>query len=562
MKRLFTALLCLAVMLSFAACGSTAKPAETGDNTVTDADAVSVGTVTEFLDAIAPGATIKLAAGTYNLTEAKGFGGKNVSDYYRWENLGDGSQAALVIEDVEGLTIGGDEGAEIVTECSWANVLRFNHCDGLTVKNLHVGHTEQTEACEGGVISLINCDDVSIENCDLYGCGTMGVDANQCWNLQVTGCSVHHCSYGGISLYSGKHVFIGDCSVYDCGQGPDTAWSCFNLSDTTDVTISGCSVKDSNFSNLLCGYFPDGVVTVENLAVTGNQFDSLFAFDGKLVVNGLNLADNMINKWQDTWNIPEIILDGKPCSDADLDKAYGEQLSTNGIGQASEEPVAINTDGAKTVHVSTADEFIKAIASDTLIIIDSEQIDLSTAKNYGEGAIEFWNCPEDSFFGDKNWVWEQVYDGHALWIGNVSNLHIQGGKLVTAPRYANVLGFYNCSNISLNGTTLGHLEGSECAGGVVYLYGCSDAVLESCELYGCGIYGVQTELSDNLHLQNNYIHDCSYGAAVFSSSNDVTCLNTAVISCPSPVITVEGCENFIWEDKIMAPQCSFDPAFG
>ena len=44
------------------------------------------------------------------------------------------------------------------------------------------------------------------------------------------------------------------------------------------------------------------------------------------------------------------------------------------------------------------DEFIKAIASDTLIIIDSEQIDLSTAKNYGEGAIEFWNCPEDSFF--------------------------------------------------------------------------------------------------------------------------------------------------------------------
>lgn len=562
MKKLFTAVLCLAVMLSFAACGSTAGSAGTGDNTAAEADVIDVATVTEFLDAIAPGASIRLAEGTYNITEARGFGGKNVSDYYHWDDMGDGSQYALVIEDVAGLTIGGGEGVDIVTECCWANVLRFSHCDGLTVKDVHVGHTEQADVCEGGVISLSNCDNVTIENCDLYGCGTLGVDADQCWNLNITGTSIHHCSSGAINLISGKHTVIADCSIYDCGLGDYGAWTCFNLSDVADVGISGCSVKGSRFTGLLNGYFADEAVTVENLDVTGNRFDSLFGFDGELVVSGLKLADNTINRWHDAWSSPRIILDGKVCSDGDLDEAFGSQLSANGIAQVSAEPVAINTDDTKTVHVSTADEFINAIASDTLIIIDSKEIDLSTAKSYGENAIEFWDTPESSFFGGRSWMWQQVYDGYALWIGHVSNLHIQGGNLVTAPRYANVLSFCACSGISLNGMTLGHLEGSECAGGVVYLYGCSDVILESCDLYGCGIYGVQTMLSENLHLQNNCIHDCSCGAAVFSGSNDVTCLNTAVISCPSPAITVENCENFIWEDKLMAPDCSFDPVSG
>ena len=552
MKRILSAMLCLILLVSLSAFAS----AETPENVI------EVSTVTELLDAIAPGASIRLAPGSYNLTEARGYGGKNCSDYYTWESLGDGVQYGLVIDDVEDLRISG-AGAEIVTDPRWATVLTFRHCDGLTLTGLSLGHTEAAEACEGGVLALKNCDDVTLQSCDLYGCGTTGIRAEGCYRLSVDSCAIHHCSSSALEFSGGRYLMVRGCEVYECGTASygNSAWTLLYFYDARDLSLTDCSFRDNYADSFITGSFLSDTPCFTSVSLTDNHFDGIFGFDGKLELDGLVMTGNVINRWSSDWAEPEVRIDGETVTETWINEHLGSQFSAAGIGTVEAEPAEIVTDGAKTVHVSTADEFLAAIASDTVIVIDAEEIDLTTASSYGSSAADFWT-PEAESFGDANVLWQEVYDGYALWIGNVSNFHIQGGRLVTQPRYAGVLNFAFCSDFSLADTTLGHTVGSECGGGVLVLYGCGNAIVDSCELYGCGIYGVQTAYCSDLHLQNTYIHDCSYGAAEFYASSDVTCLNMAVINCPSPAVSLEGCDGFVWENVLMDPDCSFDPAFG
>lgn len=178
------------------------------------------------------------------------------------------------------------------------------------------------------------------------------------------------------------------------------------------------------------------------------------------------------------------------------------------------EPVITGSQTA--VHVSTADEFLAAIASDTEIIVDAELIDFSTATGYGTS-------------GGEHYRWEEEFDGPMLIVQNVSNLTVRGSGdaatdrvLSAVPRYAYVLTFENCSNIYVTHITLGHTqEPGYCAGGVLQFRSSQSGLVEDCDLYGCGTLGVDADNSLNIQVINNLIHDCSYGGVQFSNCQNV-----------------------------------------
>lgn len=180
------------------------------------------------------------------------------------------------------------------------------------------------------------------------------------------------------------------------------------------------------------------------------------------------------------------------------------------------EPVITGSQTA--VHVSTADEFLAAIASNTEIIVDAELIDFSTASNYGDYGIS-----------EGNYRWNEEFDGPELIIQNVTNLTVRGSGeertdkvLSCVPRYADVLTFENCANIYVTHITVGHTqEQSQCAGGVLHFVSSQDILVEDCDLYGCGTLGVDADNSLNIQVINNLIHDCSYGGVQFSNCQNV-----------------------------------------
>ncbi len=156
---------------------------------------------------------------------------------------------------------------------------------------------------------------------------------------------------------------------------------------------------------------------------------------------------------------------------------------------------------ADEVRVSTAEELARAIRSDRTIVMESGIYDLSTVPN----------------FRSRNVSWNSVFDGREILVKGVKNLTIEaeadnGAEIVTAPRYAFVLSFQDCSGLRLSKLRIGHKDGGECSGGVVRFDRVRDVEIASSLLYGSGTVGIEAENAKNLLVVESTITGCSQGA--------------------------------------------------
>lgn len=168
----------------------------------------------------------------------------------------------------------------------------------------------------------------------------------------------------------------------------------------------------------------------------------------------------------------------------------------------------------KTVMVSTARQFVNALESNTKIIVTNDILDLTQALLYmvDDGVLPF-DVDEDDEDGVVGPSATSEYDGPSLLVNNCSNITIVGKKKGThiqvTPRYANVLGFNNCSNIHISNLKLGHTDAGDCVGDVLFFDGCEDVAVDDCKLYGCGVIGIEALNSSNLAVNNSDIYECS-----------------------------------------------------
>ena len=517
---------------------------------------VNVSDIDGFLSAIAPNTEIHLASGVYDLTKASNYGRMDSSEYYHWNHYGFAGQYELCIEKVDGLRIIG-ENAEILTVPRSSNVMVFRGCNQLFLRGLTVGHTEAAQACEGGVIRLENCADTVIDTCGLYGCGTIGVWAEGSTNLRVSDTDIYHCSAAGISFSDGMLLSVENCNIYDCGREEAYmgAAGAFLFNNASDVTVRNCDIHDNYLQSLIQGDVYKS--TFDSINVHENHISSVLNCGGEINFSNMSFSSNIIDKWIGMLQNGTVTLDGKRVTEDELPEKWKEQLSSSGVGAITADYLTIDRSGTKEKHVRTADEFTAAIASDTTIYIDVPQINLTDCSDYGKGAsAESFRSPT---FSGKTYAWCSCFDGFELYIGNVSNLHIVGGEIVTQPRYANVLNYLNCSDITLDRVHLGHTpEQGNCSGGVLFFENTDDIIVEGCDLYGCGILGISTTEVKNLHVQDTLIHDCSYGAAVLEDSDNAVFLGCSVKNCPDPHFSLRSCTNFSWDRKLMDPYCSFN----
>lgn len=140
----------------------------------------------------------------------------------------------LIIRNIHGLTLRGESGAHLVVDAAYANVLSFENCDNIRIENLTLGHAVEKGTCTGGVIYLRGCSDVEIVNCDLYGCGTYGIEALDCSNVKVDNTVIRDCSDGGVNLSYTDDAHFTDCDIVRCGNGDATVTALFSNNMTFD----------------------------------------------------------------------------------------------------------------------------------------------------------------------------------------------------------------------------------------------------------------------------------------------------------------------------------------
>ena len=195
---------------------------------------VTVTSADEFLAAIGPNTEIVIDEETIDFSTAKDYGG-GPKKYYRWEDIYDGP--GLVITGVNNLTIRSKDGKTknhtINAVPRYANVLTFVNCDNLVLSGFTAGHTKEPGVCAGGVLMFQNCTMVSVDNCGLFGCGILGVQAEGCTSITLRKCDIYECSNGGVSMSDTTGITIEKCTFRDLGGNN------LMLSGCSDVTVDG-----------------------------------------------------------------------------------------------------------------------------------------------------------------------------------------------------------------------------------------------------------------------------------------------------------------------------------
>lgn len=208
---------------------------------------VTVKTVDELLANIGDDAEIILTEKLYDLTTASDYGktSPNAKHYY-WEETFDGPQ--LVICGVKNFSITTDNGVPedhtITAGPRYANVLTFRDCINVQIYGLTAGHTVEPGYCSGGVLSFEDgCDTVLVDNCNLYGCGVMGVYAQNMTGLQVFWSYIYECSNGGIQAFDCQDISIVGCTFRDLGG------ETYQFSYCTNVNIDGSIYNGEYFGS-------------------------------------------------------------------------------------------------------------------------------------------------------------------------------------------------------------------------------------------------------------------------------------------------------------------------
>jgi hypothetical protein len=230
--------------------------------------------------------------------------------------------------------------------------------------------------------------------------------------------------------------------------------------------------------------------------------------------SGISLGVGILNKEQLSWTIDLSKLD-----------LIRDELTTNTFAELQlffnpsqmSEPIRITyKPGAapqtitspSTVSVSSIKSFIQAISSRRKISLINTEIQIT-----------------DGFpVGSDNVGWTSVFDGKEINISNVSDFEIIGesAALLAQPRYAWVLSFSNCRDLTFNNLTMGHLTAGYCQGGVIRFQNCSGVAIRGCDLYGSGTYGFEFLDCTDINIENTTVRDCSYGILKIANSSSVT----------------------------------------
>lgn len=166
---------------------------------------------------------------------------------------------------------------------------------------------------------------------------------------------------------------------------------------------------------------------------------------------------------------------------------------------------------AKVVEVKNTRELLANIGPNTKILLNSGEYNLLDTMGSTNKYIKY----------------NKVFDGFEMVVQDVSNLTIQekpGSEvsLVVAPRYANVLSFEECNNITLVGLVAGHYPDlGECTGGVLNFTNCKEIKVQECDLYGCGTEGVTLNNVDGFDFIKSTIRECSYSLMTIIDSKNV-----------------------------------------
>lgn len=225
---------------------------------------VRVNNVDDLLASITSNTKIIVESGEYIIpAEAHDYDGYT---YYVGKNIS--------IEGLENLEIVADGYVEIALAVGDMPVVEiWQNSNNITLTGLTLGHDVPEYSCagEGHVIAAYGADNITINDCDLYGCGIVGISCYNTGNVTVNNTIIRDCAdaAAGFSWMNGNVEFNG-CVFKNNAYDPYASQyrDCFTFEDNEEDSITPSVVFNDC---VIEGNMNVGKMTVKDVDVQFNN---------------------------------------------------------------------------------------------------------------------------------------------------------------------------------------------------------------------------------------------------------------------------------------------------
>ncbi|HMO41510.1 MAG TPA: WG repeat-containing protein [Saprospiraceae bacterium] len=124
---------------------------------------------------------------------------------------------SIIIHDVRNLHIKARNAgkAQLITPHAFVPVLSIENSYNISLTGLSVGHEVAPGLCEGAVLTTRSVQYLLVDNCDLYGSGTLGLEAYDTGSLMLHNTVVRECTAGILALENCYNALVDNCTLRD-----------------------------------------------------------------------------------------------------------------------------------------------------------------------------------------------------------------------------------------------------------------------------------------------------------------------------------------------------------
>jgi len=242
--------------------------------------------INEIIQEINSNNIIKIDKGSYCIENTN-----IVNNNIKFRAVYDGYE--LVVQDVDNLTIEGDENnlTEFLSKFSYANVITFNNCHNIILKNITFGHTLENKGyCTGGVLKFNSCNNIKIYGCTCFGCGTEGFILDNCSDFLIENTDIKECTYGIMSISDSQDMMFRSCKFYN-----NKEFDLINLLYSQNISFDNCEIYENHtddfgysiFKVVLCNeiVFRNGIIKNNKSEYLCNNENSIDFFNSCIESN-------------------------------------------------------------------------------------------------------------------------------------------------------------------------------------------------------------------------------------------------------------------------------------
>ena len=135
----------------------------------------------------------------------------------------------IILRGKNDITVICEDDTEILCTDSQQDVFRIELCDNISIENGSFGHRiPKDESCSEAVFTIRGSRAISLSNCDIFGCGAIGIQAEGCKDIFLADCTIRDNSWTAYYLFTCDNISAINC-MYEGNFTFHESNNCTNL---------------------------------------------------------------------------------------------------------------------------------------------------------------------------------------------------------------------------------------------------------------------------------------------------------------------------------------------